>query len=80
MIMTDSAVAHLTGTLGRPVWNLINYSPYWLYGPKGETTSWYPSMCLYRQPAPGDWDSVFARVKADLEEAVAAKQAARGKS
>lgn len=75
VIMTDSAVAHLTGTLGRPIWNLLSYSPYWLYGPTGETTSWYPSMRLYRQPAPGDWDSVFARVHADLTAAAAAKQA-----
>lgn len=75
VIMTDSAVAHLTGTLGRPIWNLLSYSPYWLYGAQGETTPWYPSMRLYRQPAPGDWDSVFARVREDLEAAAAAKRA-----
>ena len=77
VIMTDSAVAHLTGTLGRPIWNLLHYSPYWLYGTTGETTPWYPSMRLYRQPAPGDWDSVFARVRGDLEAAAAAKRAGR---
>lgn len=75
VIMTDSAVAHLTGTLGRPIWNLLSYSPYWLYGARGETTPWYPSMRLYRQPAPGDWDSVFARVRVDLDAAAAAKRA-----
>lgn len=77
VVMTDSAIAHLTGTLGRPVWNLLAYSPYWLYLPEGDTTPWYPSMRLYRQPAPGDWDPVFERVKSDLSKAVAAKRAGR---
>lgn len=75
VIMTDSAAAHLTGTLGRPIWNLLAYSPYWLYGPTGETTPWYPSMRLFRQPAPGDWDATFDAARAALETAVAAKQA-----
>ena len=77
VIMTDSSVAHLTGSLGRPIWNLLSFSPYWLYGPTGETTPWYPSMRLYRQPTPGDWDSVFARVARDLDAAVAAKRDGR---
>jgi hypothetical protein len=66
VVMTDSAVAHLAGSLGAPVWNLLNFVPYWLYGTAGERSAWYPSMRLVRQPAPGDWDSVFARVAADL--------------
>ncbi|MGF1609202.1 MAG: hypothetical protein ACFCUQ_07385, partial [Kiloniellales bacterium] len=75
VVMTDSAVAHLTGSLGRPIWNLLGFSPYWIYGPAGETTPWYPSMRLFRQPAGGDWDPVFARVKEELAAAVAAKRA-----
>ncbi len=67
IIMTDSSVAHLAGSVGVPVWNLLHYRPYWLYGMSGDTTPWYPSMRLVRQPAPGDWDSVFARVTSDLE-------------
>lgn len=67
IIMTDSSVAHLAGSLNVPVWNLLHYRPYWLYGMTGETTPWYPSMRLIRQPSPGDWDPVFARVAADLE-------------
>ncbi len=77
VIMTDSAVAHLAGSLGQPVWDLLNHTPYWLYGQTGESTPWYPSMRLFRQPTPSDWDSVFAAVGAALAEAVEAKQAGR---
>lgn len=77
VIMTNSSVAHLCGTLGKPIWNLLNYVPYWLYGWETETTPWYPSMRLIRQPKPSDWDSVFARVTEDLTAAVAAKRAGR---
>ncbi len=80
VIMTDSAVAHLAGSLGTPVWNLLNFSPYWLYGSQGATTPWYPSMRLFRQPRPGDWDEVFRQARAALggfaERRLAEKRAA----
>lgn len=66
VIMTDSSVAHLCGSLGKPIWNLLNFAPYWLYQLGGERTPWYPSMQLVRQPRPGDWDDVFRRVKQSL--------------
>jgi len=66
IIMTDSATAHLAGSLGKPVWNLLNFVPYWLYRMKGETCAWYPSMRLFRQPTPGNWDAVFERVAKEL--------------
>ena len=66
VIMTDSATAHLTASLDRPVWNLLNYSPYWLYRMQGENCAWYPSMRLFRQPTPGDWDAVFQQVAEEL--------------
>jgi hypothetical protein len=75
VIQTDSATAHLAGTLGKPVWNLLPYVPYWLYRQRGDTTPWYASMRLFRQPAVGDWDSVFAQVRAEL--AALAAQAMR---
>ncbi len=65
LITTDTAVVHVAASLGKPVWNMLQYEGFWLYG-DGDTTPWYPSMTLYRQPANGDWDSVFARVEADL--------------
>lgn len=74
IIMTDSSVAHLAGSLGRPVWNLLNKATYWLYRGQGETTPWYPSMRLYRQSDAGNWDPVFDQIRKDLEAAVAAKR------
>ena len=66
VIQTDSATAHLAGALGKPIWNLLPAVPYWLYRRSGDTTPWYPSMRLFRQPAVGDWDGVFDQVRAEL--------------
>ncbi len=77
VIMTDSAVAHLAGSMGVPVWNLLTFTPYWIYGRTSEECPWYPSMRLFRQPRPGDWDSVFKAVAVELEKAVRAKRAGR---
>ncbi|MBV6632856.1 MAG: glycosyltransferase family protein [Alphaproteobacteria bacterium] len=66
IIMTDTSVAHLAGALNKPVWNLLDTCPYWIYGLTGEATGWYPSMRLFRQTQPGDWAPVFASVKSAL--------------
>ena len=68
VIMTDSSVAHLAGSLGKPVWNLLPFAAYWLYGQDPERTAWYPTMRLFRQGAPGDWDPVFAAARSALAE------------
>ncbi|MFE1602202.1 tetratricopeptide repeat protein [Methylobacterium sp. ID0610] len=61
VVMTDSAVAHLAGALGRPVWNLVQHVPYWIYGHSGDATPWYPTMRLFRQGRDRAWEPVFAR-------------------
>ncbi len=61
VVMTDSAVAHLAGALGRPVWNLVQQVPYWIYGHSGDATPWYPTMRLFRQGRDRAWEPVFAR-------------------
>lgn len=76
VLMTDSSVAHLAASRGRPVWNLLPYMPYWLYLTGRSDSPWYPSMRLFRQPEPGDWDSVFREAKAALA-ALAAEHTAR---
>ncbi|MCC5974526.1 MAG: tetratricopeptide repeat protein [Rubellimicrobium sp.] len=66
IITSDTVTAHLAGSLGRPVWTLLHWDAFWLWTPKGDTTPWYPSMRLIRQPGPRDWDGVFAEVRASL--------------
>ncbi len=66
VVMTDSSVAHLTGTLGVPVWVLLQRVPYWVFGMTGDRTPWYPSMRLHRQGADEDWGPVFDAMLRDL--------------
>lgn len=68
VVMTDSSVAHLAGSLGRPIWNLLPHMAYWLYLETRDDSPWYPSMRLFRQRAPGDWDGVFDEAKRALAE------------
>ena len=63
VVMTDSALAHLAASLGKPVLNLLQYKPYWLYATDARVQAWYPSMQAIRQPSPGDWQSVFAQAE-----------------
>lgn len=67
IISVDTAAAHLAGALGRPVWTLLPFVPDWRWGLEGETTPWYPTMRLFRQPKLGDWESVVERVAGELE-------------
>lgn len=73
VIMTDSSVAHLAGSLGKPIWNLVQYVPYWIYGFEGDGTPWYPSMRLFRQGRDEDWEPVFRQVRRELAALAAAK-------
>ena len=74
VIMTDSSVAHLAGSIGTPIWNMLCYQSYWLYLSERSDSPWYPSMRFFRQPEPGNWDAVFKKVITELETAVALKQ------
>ena len=67
IITSDTAVAHLSGALAKPVWLLLNYAPDWRWQLKREDTPWYPTMRLFRQPAPRDWPSVIAAVQIALK-------------
>jgi hypothetical protein len=62
VISVDTSVVHLAGALARPVWVLNRFALCWRWL-RGRTDSpWYPTARLFRQPAPGDWDSVVAEV------------------
>ena len=67
VVTVDTSVAHLAGGLGIPVWILLPYAPDWRWGTDGETTRWYGSAQLFRQPRPNDWLSVLQSVQESLE-------------
>ena len=62
VITSDTATAHLAGTLGVPTWCVLHWDPFWVWGHEGETTPWYPGMRLFRQTVPMDWAGVMAEV------------------
>jgi Flp pilus assembly protein TadD len=68
VISVDTAVAHLAGALGRPVWLLNRFDTCWRWLDRGDDSPWYPTLRQFRQTAPGDWTSVIARVVSALRE------------
>jgi hypothetical protein len=66
VVSVQTAVVHLAGALGTPVWALISAVPEWRYGGHGETMPWYPSARLVRQIHPGEWAPVIRRVQTEL--------------
>jgi uncharacterized protein (TIGR03032 family) len=71
VITSDTAMAHLAGALGRPVWVLLGVGADWRWLLERSDSPWYPTMRLFRQKAPGDWSGVFAEVVAELQRVVA---------
>jgi ADP-heptose:LPS heptosyltransferase len=67
VVTVDTSVAHLAGGLGIPVWIVLPCAPDWRWGTNGETTCWYGSARLIRQPQPNDWLSVLHSVQKSLE-------------
>ena len=59
VITTDTALAHLAGALGKPVWLLLHHAPDWRWGLAGPDCPWYPTARLFRQTTPGDWATVI---------------------
>jgi hypothetical protein len=78
VITSDTALAHLAGALGRPVWVALSAVPDWRWLLQGVHTPWYPSMRLFRQKTLGDWGAVFARVTSDLQSLIEAKATESG--
>jgi hypothetical protein len=66
VISVDTAVAHLAGALGKPVWLLNRFDSCWRWLQDREDSPWYPAHRIFRQPKHGDWESVIARVAAEL--------------
>jgi len=66
VISVDTMPAHLAGALGVPVWTLVPHDPDWRWMEGREDSPWYPTMRIFRQPSPGAWEPVIARVAAEL--------------
>jgi Tfp pilus assembly protein PilF len=66
VVSVDTSLAHLAGALARPTWLLLPFAPDWRWQLDRADSPWYPTMRLIRQPAPGDWGAVIARVEAEL--------------
>lgn len=67
IIAVDTSVAHLAGALGKPVWLLLSHVADWRWLSDRDDTPWYPTMRLFRQQQPGDWQALMQRVAGELE-------------
>jgi hypothetical protein len=63
VIAVDSSIAHLAGALGKPVWLLLCYAADWRWLTDRKDSPWYPSIQLFRQTKPGDWNDVVEDVQ-----------------
>jgi tetratricopeptide (TPR) repeat protein/ADP-heptose:LPS heptosyltransferase len=67
VVCVDTAVAHLAGALGKPVWVLTPHTADWRWLLDRQDSPWYPTMRLFRQQARGEWGKVIARVADALD-------------
>jgi len=64
IITVDTSIAHLAGALARPTWVLLPFAPDWRWQLDRDDSPWYPTLRLFRQPRPRDWQSVVERLLA----------------
>jgi cytochrome c-type biogenesis protein CcmH/NrfG len=68
VITVDTAVAHLAGALGKPIWLLNRFDTCWRWLLDRDDSPWYPTLRQFRQPTPGDWHSVISRARGALRQ------------
>jgi ADP-heptose:LPS heptosyltransferase len=68
VISVDTAVAHLAGALGKPTWLLLPHIPDCRWQLDRDDSPWYPTVRLFRQFRPGDWQTVIGDVVSTLDQ------------
>jgi hypothetical protein len=68
VLSVDTMVAHLAAAMGKPVWLLLPFEADWRWMLRREDSPWYPSMRIFRQSRPGDWDDPLRRVAGELQQ------------
>jgi len=66
VISSDTATAHLAGSLQVPAWTVLHWDAFWVWRHRGDSTDWYPGMRLFRQRAALEWDDVMTQVSTAL--------------
>ena len=67
VVAVDTAVAHLAGGLGVPVWLAVPLAPDWRWLLERTDSPWYPTLRLFRQRRLGDWGDVFEAIAVEIE-------------
>jgi hypothetical protein len=79
VISVDTAVVHLAGALGKPVWLLNRLDTDWRWLQDRDDSPWYPTLRLFRQARFNDWSAPVLAIRAALER-LAADHAGRSRS
>jgi ADP-heptose:LPS heptosyltransferase len=66
VVCIDNTLAHLAAALGRPTWVLLPHAPSWRWHLERDDSPWYPTARLFRQPAPGDWQTPLVLLRSAL--------------
>jgi tetratricopeptide (TPR) repeat protein len=66
IVTVDTSVAHLAAGIGKEVWVLLSHVADWRWMESRDDTPWYPTMRLFRQRSPDNWDDVILRVRESL--------------
>ncbi|MDX2241866.1 MAG: tetratricopeptide repeat-containing glycosyltransferase family protein [Leptolyngbyaceae cyanobacterium bins.302] len=74
VITVDTAVAHLAGALGKPVWILLSFAADWRWLMARLDSPWYPTARLFRQTQRRDWAGVCQQVAIALNQTIASMQ------